>query len=67
MICPDCGGTGKKFKYFSELPRCYEGPCEGCGGVGQIHCCDGLQDQPEYKQLERKQEEPQCLFGPLLS
>jgi hypothetical protein len=22
-------------------------PCEECGGLGEIHCCEGLQAQPE--------------------
>jgi len=22
-------------------------PCEECGGMGIIHCCEGLQAQPE--------------------
>jgi hypothetical protein len=22
-------------------------PCEECGGTGLIHCCEGLQEQPE--------------------
>lgn len=22
-------------------------PCPECSGVGEIHCCDGLQEQPD--------------------
>ncbi len=22
-------------------------PCEECGGTGELHCCEGLQAQPE--------------------
>ena len=46
MICPKCNGTGKiKFSYtqrYNVLNNCdYEGCIEGT-----VHCCDGLQEQP---------------------
>ncbi len=37
MICFDCGGRGWVAP-FELCPECY--------GVGVIHCCDGLMEQP---------------------
>ena len=45
MKCEKCQGTGKV-----EGGRIYcliDLPCGECGGSGEIHCCDGLQEQPE--------------------
>lgn len=41
MICQFCHGQ--------RLIRVRGGvqPCEECGGKGEIHCCEGLQSQPE--------------------
>jgi hypothetical protein len=39
MICRNCHGVG-----WVE-----EWPCPNCSGFGVEHCCDGLQEQPEDK------------------
>ena len=41
MICPICDGKGL------IVIRGQVQPCEDCGGQGRIHCCEGLQAQPE--------------------
>ncbi len=40
MLCPNCHG-----QRFVPGPRGLV-PCPECGGHGEIHCCDGLQEQP---------------------
>jgi hypothetical protein len=39
MICDGC--HGKRIRVREGRPE----PCEVCGGVGLIHCCDGLTEQ----------------------
>ena len=39
MLCPRCHGTHVVVTNGCRLP------CPECGGVGEIHCCDGLQEQ----------------------
>jgi hypothetical protein len=39
MLCPNCHGT----RYV--IVRGQRVPCTECCGVGEIHCCDGLQEQ----------------------
>jgi hypothetical protein len=41
MICPFC--QGQRLVRVQGKPQ----PCEECGGKGEIHCCEGLQAQPE--------------------
>jgi hypothetical protein len=41
MLCNHC--HGKHVLVIDGQPR----PCEECGGAGLIHCCEGLQAQPE--------------------
>lgn len=41
MICEQCHGT--RLVVTAEAVR----PCEECGGLGVVHCCEGLQAQPE--------------------
>lgn len=41
MLCPTCHG-----QRFVTLNGRRE-PCAECGGHGEVHCCDGLQEQPE--------------------
>lgn len=36
MVCPVCGGTGKRFVYRSEIVRHYCGPCQPCYGTGRV-------------------------------
>jgi hypothetical protein len=39
MLCPNCHGT--RFVLINGQPV----PCPECGGMGELHCCDGLQEQ----------------------
>jgi hypothetical protein len=41
MLCNYCYGT----HFISKQGRLQ--PCEACGGCGEVHCCDGIQAQPE--------------------
>ena len=41
MLCPTCHGH-RLFFYMGQLV-----PCPECEGHGEIHCCDGLQEQSE--------------------
>jgi hypothetical protein len=41
MICPRCYG-----KHIEVVAGTGE-PCPECGGLGEIHCCDGLQEQKD--------------------
>jgi hypothetical protein len=40
MLCPRCYGT-----HIVQVNGRRD-PCPECAGVGEIHCCDGLQEQP---------------------
>lgn len=50
MLCPLCHGH-RFFFYHGQLV-----PCPECEGQGEIHCCDGLQEQPEQDALKAKAE-----------
>ena len=41
MLCPRCHGTHFVLVSGQRLP------CPECAGVGEIHCCDGLTEQPD--------------------
>lgn len=41
MICPVCHGT--KVLEIGGVRQ----PCGECGGMGVIHCCEGLVAQPD--------------------
>lgn len=41
MLCPRCYGTHYVLVGGQRLP------CPECAGVGEIHCCDGLTEQPD--------------------
>jgi hypothetical protein len=41
MVCPVCHGT--KLLEIAGVKQ----PCGECGGMGVIHCCEGLVAQPE--------------------
>jgi hypothetical protein len=41
MICPRCHGTRLLILNGQRLP------CPDCAGMGEIHCCDGLMEQPD--------------------
>lgn len=43
MICPLCNGR-RLFFFQGQLV-----PCPECDGQGEIHCCDGLREQPEER------------------
>jgi hypothetical protein len=47
MRCSVCGGYGWLSLMSNELLETYTAPCNACGGYGIIHCCEGLQEQPE--------------------
>lgn len=50
MLCNYCHGT--RLVQIAGAAQ----PCPECGGLGTIHCCDGLQAQPEPE--ESKAQEP---------
>jgi hypothetical protein len=41
VLCPHCHG-----KHIIILDG-HARPCAECGGLGAVHCCEGLQAQPE--------------------
>jgi RecJ-like exonuclease len=41
MLCPIC--HGQRLVMVDNVAL----PCPECGGHGEIHCCDGLQEQPD--------------------
>lgn len=55
MICPRCFGK------HVEVADGAMAPCPECGGQGELHCCDGLQEQEEVNhrdtEAQRRQEE----------
>lgn len=44
MLCPTCHGH-----HWLVTPTGSE-PCTECGGMGEIHCCDGLCLQPDDRE-----------------
>jgi hypothetical protein len=58
MLCPLCNGR-RLFFFQGQLI-----PCPECEGQGDIHCCDGLQEQtndtPETDHDERTDDEPEA-------
>ena len=38
MLCSRC--YGRRMIFLEGVPR----PCPECGGFGDVHCCDGLQE-----------------------
>jgi hypothetical protein len=44
MLCNYCHGT--RLVQIAGATQ----PCPECGGHGSLHCCDGLQAQPEPEQ-----------------
>jgi hypothetical protein len=48
MICPRCYGKHVVIVDGKTVP------CPECGGLGELHCCDGLQEQAcEVEEEER--------------
>jgi hypothetical protein len=41
MLCPCCNG-----KHWVVKDGRLQ-PCPECGGFGEVHCCDGLCEQPQ--------------------
>lgn len=51
MICETCHGKGMVTLYdiarrTSMSAKPVTGLCPTCGGYGQVHCCEGDQEQP---------------------
>ena len=46
MICPFC--QGKRLLKVRGQPQ----PCVECGGKGEVHCCEGLQSQPDDCEID---------------
>jgi hypothetical protein len=42
MLCSCCHGQHFVIRAGQMLP------CPECGGIGEIHCCDGLTAQPDF-------------------
>jgi hypothetical protein len=40
MLCPTCHG-----RHIVNVAGTIR-PCPECGGMGEVHCCDGMQAQP---------------------
>jgi hypothetical protein len=40
MLCPCCNGQHWITK------EGHVQPCPECGGLGEVHCCEGLSEQP---------------------
>jgi hypothetical protein len=61
MLCPNCHGT--RFVTADGRPV----PCPECGGLGEIHCCDGLQEQydPAADADQPPVPPPPSLCGPV--
>ena len=56
MNCPKCHGTGRlSFAYTQRYKVGYRCDYEGCMS-GIIHCCDGIQEQPEEAKDETHKE-----------
>jgi DnaJ-class molecular chaperone len=52
VLCVYCHGKGTV--QSAAGPQ----PCAECGGSGLLHCCEGLQAQPESGKENRSQEHP---------
>jgi hypothetical protein len=60
MLCPRCHGTHVIPANGQRLP------CPECAGIGEIHCCDGLQEQPGQEREPGSHEtDSQTDCGPL--
>ena len=42
MLCPTC--HGRHWIIVNSHPE----PCPECGGIGEVHCCDGLCRQSAF-------------------
>ena len=52
MLCSCCHG-----RHF-VIQGGQVAPCPECGGMGEIHCCDGLTAQPENPRVLSGEEKP---------
>jgi hypothetical protein len=51
MLCPTCHGR----HVINSAAGCR--PCPECGGMGEVHCCDGLAAQPDEERFAEPTEE----------
>ncbi|MCI0741919.1 MAG: hypothetical protein L0Y72_23035 [Gemmataceae bacterium] len=51
MICPMCYG-----KRMVQIRGVWM-PCPECAGLGDLHCCDGLQAQPGDDQAQEEKHD----------
>ena len=58
MLCPRCHGTHVIVE--AGQPR----PCPECQGMGEIHCCDGLTEQPDASTDEPSEPANGCRVVP---
>jgi len=49
--CEYCHGKG------TVLAEGQPQPCAECGGTGHLHCCEGLQAQPEGGEVRTEREQ----------
>jgi hypothetical protein len=52
VLCEYCHGKG------TVLADGGPQPCAECGGTGLLHCCEGLQAQPEADKGRCEQDRP---------
>lgn len=52
MICYFC--QGQRYVIVGGARQ----PCAECGGTGALHCCEGLQAQPESADTESAAPDP---------
>jgi hypothetical protein len=57
VLCEHCHGKGVVL--LGGAPY----PCPECGGLGLLHCCEGLQAQPERGKEERGPEQKESGEG----
>jgi hypothetical protein len=50
MRCEVCQGT----RYIQMAPQDPPQPCANCHGFATVHCCDGLREQPEFWEIDRR-------------
>ena len=65
MVCQQCHGQHWVIRSGQMCP------CPECGGLGEVHCCEGLVAQPEYTPrsspaLLAVADETVCLLPPFV-
>ena len=65
MLCSSCHGQHFVIRGGQMVP------CMECGGVGEIHCCDGLtaqpDDPPDACPDRPPQDTPTCYYRPAVA